>query len=271
MSLKGKRLALIGGGNMGTALAAGLIASGRMKPSQIFVTDVRPQARRALAKRLKVSVGTDNAEAARRCGLVLLCVKPQQMSEVLSQLKPAVTPRHLVVSIAAGIRTGFIEKGLAPHVPVIRVMPNTPAMLRAGALVYCLGRRARRGHELAAAEVLSAVGSVWKTTEPLMDAVTALSGSGPAYAFLLAECLARAGATLGLPPALADALARQTVYGAGLMLKDSSEPAAALRERVTSPGGTTEAALKVLRGAGVEKIFERALKAARDRGRALAK
>lgn len=269
MSLKNQRIALIGGGNMGAALVAGLTASRSVAPSRIWVTDVRKPALAALRRKYGVRVGADNRDAAKAGSVVLLCVKPQQMSEILEGLKPVLTPRHLVVSIAAGIRTDFIEERLSPGVPVVRVMPNTPALLRAGALVYCLGRRAGRKHEALVRKILAAAGLVWKTTEKHLDAVTALSGSGPAYVFYLAECLAKAGARLGLTPALAEALARQTIYGAGRMLRENPEPPALLRQRVTSPGGTTAAALKVLEKAGVSRIFERALKAAAKRSKEL--
>jgi pyrroline-5-carboxylate reductase len=265
------RLAFIGGGNMGAALASGLIASGAARARDIRVTDVRPEALRSLKKRLGVRVGTDNAEAVRASRVVVLCVKPQQMAGVLAGLAGAITSRHLVVSIAAGVRTDFIEKALGPGVPVVRVMPNTPALHRAGALVFCPGRRATRAHERLVRRLLGAAGAVWKTTESRMDAVTALSGSGPAYVFLLAECLASAGAKAGLPKDLAEALARQTVYGAGLMLSRSAEPAGTLRERVTSPGGTTAAALKVLKDGGLGRLFDRALAAAKRRSRELSR
>jgi pyrroline-5-carboxylate reductase len=148
-------------------------------------------------------------------------------------------------------------------------MPNTPALYGAGAMAYCLGRRATRAHEKAAVKILSAAGRVWKLPEDQLDAVTALSGSGPAYVFRLAEAMSAAGAALGLPAETSAALARQTVYGAGLMLQSSPETAATLRERVTSPGGTTAAALAVLDEAGIMNIFERALSAACRRSREL--
>lgn len=263
------RIALIGGGNMGEALAAGLLASGRLKPAGIVVTDVRPERRSELKRRYRVAAVADNREAVRGARAIVLCVKPQQMADVLAELRGTVGPRQLVVSIAAGIRIDFIEKGLDGDVPVIRVMPNTPALLRAGALAYCSGRRAKKAHEALAASLLSAAGRVWKVREDQMDAVTALSGSGPAYVFHLAEAMAAAGAKLGLPAGLAEALARRTAYGAGLMLEKSAEPAGELRRKVTSPGGTTEAALRTLEEAGFMTIFERALSAACRRSREL--
>jgi pyrroline-5-carboxylate reductase len=261
-------IALLGGGNMGRALAAGLLKAKVLPASRVHVTDVRPEALKDLKRALKVSVGADNRAAAAEASVVVLCVKPQQMGEVLDGLAGVVGPKHLVVSIAAGIRSDFIE-GKLPGTPVVRAMPNTPALYGAGAMAYCLGRHAGPAHEKTAKKILSAAGPVWKLDEASMDAVTALSGSGPAYAFLLAECMAAAGEKLGLPSDVAQGLARQTVYGAGLMLKESPETAATLRERVTSPGGTTAAALAVLKESGVQEIFERALSAACRRSREL--
>jgi pyrroline-5-carboxylate reductase len=168
------------------------------------VTDLDAGRRTAL-KKFGVRVGADNRAAVRDADVIVLCVKPQQMPGLLAELA-GVVKRALVISIAAGVRTDRIEKALG-KVPVIRVMPNTPALLRAGALVYTSGRHAGRRHEATARKILSALGLVWKVSEPQMDAVTALSGSGPAYVFYLAECLAAAGTALGLAPDLAEALA----------------------------------------------------------------
>ncbi|MBI4397085.1 MAG: pyrroline-5-carboxylate reductase [Elusimicrobia bacterium] len=265
------RIAFIGGGNMGGALASGLLEAGTVKPSQIFVSDVDQNRRRSLEKLLGVRTGPDNAVACAKSRIVVLCVKPQQMEPVLTGLRGRIEPRQLVVSIAAGIRTSFIEKTLGNRAPVIRVMPNTPALFRAGAMVYCLGRHAKKADETLARTILSSVGRVWKTKEDLMDAVTALSGSGPAYVFYLAECLSQAAQKLGLPQVFAEELSRQTVFGAGLMLGKSAEPAVLLRHRVTSPGGTTEAALQVLAREHLSQIFTRALSAASRRSRKLSK
>jgi pyrroline-5-carboxylate reductase len=158
---------------------------------------------------------------------------------------------------------------LGGNIPIIRVMPNTPALVRAGAIVYCAGRSVKPAHEETARRILASVGKAWKVDEVHMDAVTALSGSGPAYVFYLVEAMSAAGAALGLPAELAEALARQTVYGSGLLLKESRDGAEELRRRVTSPGGTTEAAVRVLEEAGTRGIFERALSAASRRSREL--
>jgi pyrroline-5-carboxylate reductase len=260
--VKNFTVAVIGAGNMGRALAAGMLKAKVVPASRLRVTDVKPEALKAFKAKYKTSVGTDNRTAAKGASAVLLCVKPQQMGETLAGLNGAIGPRQLVISVAAGVRIATIEDALGADVPVIRCMPNTPALYGAGATAFALGSRATAAHEKTAVKILSAVGRVWKLPEAQLDAVTALSGSGPAYAFHLAEAMAEAGAKLGLPAEVAEALARQTVHGAGLMLQLSPEPAATLRERVTSPGGTTAAALAVLGESGFKTIFERALSAA---------
>jgi pyrroline-5-carboxylate reductase len=263
------KIHIAGAGNMGGALAAGLLRSGLIQPRQLSVADVRPEALAPFRRKFRVRAGSDNRTLAADSHVVLLCVKPQQMAAVLSEFSGRAQDRRLFISIAAGISTRFVEKGLGAAPAVVRVMPNTPALLGAGALVYCLGRHARPGHEATARRILSAVGRVWKTTESRMDAVTALSGSGPAYVFYLAECLAAAGRDAGLPATLAEELARHTVVGAGLMLRDRPEKPDVLRQKVTSPGGTTAAALSVLERHGVRRIFSRAVSAARRRAREL--
>lgn len=262
--MSARALALLGGGNMGGALAAGLLAAGTHRPGDITVAEIDGARRAALRRKLRVNVTADVRAAVRNAGTVLLAVKPQQMGDALRAAAESVRRRPLVISVAAGVTTATIEAALG-EIPVVRAMPNTPALLRAGATAYCLGRWAGAVHAARARRILSAVGPVWRVDEGALDAVTALSGSGPAYVFYLAEALAEAGAALGLDPAVAEGLTRQTVYGAGRMLAETRESASQLRRRVTSPGGTTQAALETLEGAGVRKIFERALDAARRR------
>jgi pyrroline-5-carboxylate reductase len=253
-----KRLsaAVIGGGHMGRALIGGWIRAKQVRAGDLHVAEPDPVRAGGLKKDFKVRTFADNRAAVENVSVVLLAVKPQVMAGVLDGLRGAVTPRQLVLSVAAGVRLETLEAALGVGVPVVRVMPNTPALAGAGAMVYCLGRSATAAHERTA-------------PEDLMDAVTALSGSGPAYVFRLAEDLAAAGVFLGLPDDLAAALARQTVYGAGLLLRDSPESAATLRERVTSPGGTTAAALAVLAESGWSDVLQRALSAACRRSREL--
>jgi pyrroline-5-carboxylate reductase len=262
------RLGVVGAGNMGSAMVAGLVASKALAARSITVTDVDVQKLALLKKKYGVNTATDNRAVARWAQALVLCVKPQQVPELLNEVGGLLSPGGWVMSVAAGVQTKQIEAALGP-VGVVRVMPNTPALLGAGALVYCLGRHARRAQETAAQTILSTLGKVWKTTEPYMDAVTALSGSGPAYVFYLAECLASAGTALGLPGPLAEALARQTVWGAGRMLAETADPAGELRRRVTSPGGTTEAALRVLMDRKMDILFKDALAAACRRSKEL--
>lgn len=261
-------LSILGGGNMGGALVAGLLAAKSVPPRQVTVTDLDTARLSGLKKRFGIRTTQDNRAAVSKADVIVLCVKPQQMVGVLEELAGKIGRGSLVISVAAGVRTDRIETILG-KVPVIRVMPNTPALLRAGALVFSLGAHAKPRHETVAKKILSALGRVWKVPESQMDAVTALSGSGPAYVFYLAECLAAAGVSLGLAPEMAENLARQTVYGAGRMLAETVETAGELRRRVTSPGGTTEAALNVLVGLDLAGTFKKALTAASRRSKEL--
>lgn len=262
------QMAVLGAGNMGSALVAGLLAAKVTTPNRLSVADVDSERLSVLKKKFGVRTEKDNRLAVHGAEGVVLCVKPQQMAPVLEELAGHLVPRTLIISVAAGVRIDRIEK-FSGKAPVVRVMPNTPALLRAGALVYSLGRYATPRHEATAKKILSALGRVWKVPETQMDAVTALSGSGPAYVFYLAECLTSAGVGLGLPPLLAEALARQTLFGAGRMLAETDEPAGNLRRRVTSPGGTTEAALKILFKKDLSGIFKQALTAACRRSKEL--
>jgi pyrroline-5-carboxylate reductase len=193
------------------------------------------------------------------------------MKPVLEDLGPVIRKSQLVLSIAAGIPTRMIEKFMATQVPVIRVMPNTPALVGLGMAALALGRAARPSHERLARAIMETVGAVVTVPEVKMDAVTAVSGSGPAYVFYLAEAMRDAGVELGLAPRIADQLVRQTLKGAGALLAQSHEEAHALRQRVTSPGGTTEAALKIMENAKVRATISKALKRAADRSRELSR
>jgi pyrroline-5-carboxylate reductase len=266
-----KKIVLVGGGNMGEALVAGLVRSGHWKPSQITVCDVRHDQLASLQLRYKVKASADNRWAARDASVILLAVKPQHMKHVLEDLGPVIRQSQLVLSIAAGIPTKFIEKFLAKQVPVIRIMPNTPALVGLGMAALALGRAAEESHEKQARGIMETVGAVVTVSESEMDAVTAVSGSGPAYVFYLAEAMKDAGVELGLAPHVADLLVRQTVKGAGALLSQSHEEAHTLRQRVTSPGGTTEAALKIMEKAKVRAIISQALKRAAERSRELSR
>ena len=260
-----KTIVFVGGGNMGEALISGLLRSGHWKPSQIIACDIRPDQLAQLQLRYKVRASTDNRWAVREAGIILLAVKPQHMKHVLQEVGPIIRKEQLVLSIAAGITTAFIGKFLAKGVPVIRVMPNTPALVGQGVAGIARGRFAAETHERQATAIMETVGQALTVTEKYLDAVTAVSGSGPAYVFYIAEAMKEAGIKLGLAPHIADTLVRQTIKGAGALLAQSHEEAHTLRERVTSPGGTTEAALKVMEAAKVRATFLKALKRAKER------
>jgi len=264
--------AFIGGGNMGGALIRGLIARG-LAPQRISVGEAVQARRIQLADELGVLVTADNREAASGADVVVLAVKPQDMApttqrlaDVLSQRKP------LVLSIAAGIRAADIEGWCGPGVPVVRAMPNRPALNSAGASAIYAGATLGPAHRKLAEDVLGAAGTtVWVPDESLLDVVTALSGSGPAYFFLLAELMTDAAVNLGLERKSALELAIQTLYGSGRMARESDGDLARLRAEVTSKGGTTEAAVRAFDAANLRGIVAAALAAATERGREMAR
>lgn len=266
-----KKLAVIGSGAMGSALVRGLIQSGKLKAEQIVASDI-DEARLKQVQPFGVQTTSDNKLAVRQSDIVLLCVKPQVIDEVLVDIAPAVDPqRHCVISIAAGITIARIESALPENTPVIRVMPNTPAQVLAGASAIALGTNATELHRQIAHEIFSAVGLVVDVPEKLIDAVTALSGSGPAYVFVFAEALADAGVNLGLPREVALKLAAQTLLGAAKMLLETGRHPAELKDMVTSPGGTTIAALSVLERNAFRGAIIEAVAAAHQRAKELAK
>ncbi|NEZ04901.1 pyrroline-5-carboxylate reductase [Wenzhouxiangella sp. XN201] len=262
-------LTFIGGGNMGRALIGGLIAAGT-KAESIHVADPSEEQRQSLADELGVNVHDDNAEAVSSADVVVVAVKPQVMDKVLGSIAEAIDADTLIISVAAGVPIERIQKGLAGHDRIVRAMPNTPALYQAGmtGLVAADGvtERDRERTE----QVLSTAGVVaWVDDEALMDVITAVSGSGPAYFFALVEQLTAAATRAGLPETTAAKLARQTAFGAGVMLSKSDLEAGELRRRVTSPGGTTAAALESLSDNDFERIVDEAVQAAVKRGREL--
>ncbi|HEU4616690.1 MAG TPA: pyrroline-5-carboxylate reductase [Gammaproteobacteria bacterium] len=262
---------LVGFGNMGQALVKGLLERGR-SPHAIHVVDPEPAAVDA-ARRLGVGAAPALSAVDRdpSPGVVLLAVKPAQLGGVLGECRPFVGRGSLFLSIAAGKPIAALTRVLGPDAAVVRAMPNTPAAIGRGMTVLTANRRVSGSQRAMAEDLMAAVGAVeWVDDEALMDPVTAVSGSGPAYVFLLVECLAAAGVAAGLDRALATRLATVTVAGAGAYAELSGEDAAELRRRVTSPGGTTEAALGVLMGEdGLGPLLERAVAAATARSRAL--
>lgn len=266
-------LGIIGAGNMAEAIVGGLLRSCRMTGERIIVSDVAPQRRQIFQTQFKATAVDDNLAVARQADVLLLSVKPQQMAAALAGIGGAATPRTLIVSIAAAIGTRFIEKHLGADKPwrVVRAMPNTPMLLGEGTAAICRGTHAT-AHDLATARKIFEAGAVViETTEDKMDAVTALSGSGPAYFFYLTEQLVKAGVELGLSAEDAKLLAAKTALGAAKMLMESEQTPAELRRKVTSPGGTTEAAIAHLDAAKWGEAMVEAVKAAARRSAELAK
>jgi len=267
--LEGRRLGLIGAGRMAEALARGVTASGAVPPERITASDPDESRRRALAA-LGVRVVAENAAAAGASDIVVLAVKPQALPGVLDGLAGSIRPEHLVVSIAAGVPTAFIESRLPPPARVVRVMPNAPMQVGRGAAALARGARAGADDIAVALALFSTSGVACEVAESDLDAVTALSGSGPAYAFFLAECMIEAGVAEGLDGGLARALVAATIEGAGALLGANDEAPAELRRRVTSPGGTTQAAFERIDDAGVRAHLVAAVRRAAERSRELA-
>jgi pyrroline-5-carboxylate reductase len=251
--LKGKRIAVIGGGKMGGALIEGMLSGGLVRPEAVIVSDTDAARRREISRGCGVAVTADNREAVRGADVILLAVKPQNMAEVLSGLAGSVTPSALVISIAAGIATSFIEERLGREIRVVRVMPNMPALIGEGAAALAPGAHAAEADLALVRHIFAAVGITVDVREELMDAVTGLSGSGPGYAFLIIEAFTEAGVRMGLPRETSLRLISQSLLGAAKLCLKGEKPPAELRAMVTSPGGTTLAGLRVLEE---RKVYE---------------
>ena len=264
-------IGFIGSGNMAEALIKGIIAAKVYAAENVFISDIRPDRLKELADRYGVAPCEANAAAVGRAETIVLSVKPQKMAEALESIQGAMTDDKLVISIAAGVKVPKIAAALG-DVAIVRVMPNTPALIGEGASALFANAKAKPLLEMALT-IFSAVGkAVVVEDEGLIDAVTAVSGSGPAYFFLLMEAMTQAGVALGLPEEVANDLVLQTAKGAGLLAVEADktgEGPAVLRHKVTSPGGTTEAALKTFAAGGFEELVGDALTAARDRSREL--
>ena len=262
-------LAIFGAGKLGEALLSGLLRAGRPVEDVVVVERV-PERAAYLKERYgvdAVSVG----DAAARGRTLIIAVKPQDIGELLTDLAEVITPDHLVVTVAAGIPTAYIERMLGEDIPVVRVMPNTPALVDQAMSAISAGAHADERHLVATEAILSPVGKVLRLPEKQLDAVTALSGSGPAYFFFLVEAMIDAGILLGLPRQVAHELIVQTAIGSAIMLRDSGEHPVQLREAVTSPGGTTIMAIRELEKHGVRAALLAAIEAARDRSVELGK
>jgi len=263
-------IAFIGGGNMARSLIGGLIADG-FPSERIRVADPGAEQRAALASAFGVYVTADNVDAARGANAVVLAVKPQIIRDVAAQLGPQLAEdRAVAISIAAGIREADLSQWLGAGLPVVRTMPNTPSLVQSGATALYANAQVTAGQRSLAESLMRAVGlTCWLDDESLMDAVTAVSGSGPAYFFLLMELMEDAGTELGLPRETARLLSLQTALGAAKMALESDDDACTLRRRVTSPGGTTEQAIRTFEDGGLRDLVRQALRAAADRANAL--
>lgn len=264
-------LTVLGAGNMGRALIGGLLRHG-IRPEQIAVGESQEASRATLSRELGVTATADNAAAISNADVVVLAVKPHHASSVLAPLAAILQQRRtIVLSVAAGVRIQALQSWCGPGVPVIRAMPNRPALVGAGVTGLFASEGVDAPQRALAAQIMQSVGEVvWVATEDALDVVTALSGSGPAYFFLLAQAMERAGVELGLAADIARRLSIATLHGAGLLAQSSDGDLERLRAEVTSKGGTTEAALRVLQGAGFDELIARAIEAGTRRGRELA-
>ena len=265
------KIGFIGGGNMAASLIGGLIADGTT-PSQIRVAEPDSQRAESLQQQFAVQIATDNGALVEESDVLVLAVKPQVLRDVCQHIAERTQRSHpLIISVAAGIRIGDIDRWLGDDNAIVRTMPNTPALVQCGATGLYANNRVDEKQREIAERIMRAVGlTQWLENEAMMDAVTALSGSGPAYIFLVIEALQQAGCKLGLSEESSRVLALQTAFGAAKMALESSESSEELRLRVTSPGGTTERAIGILEQGDIRGLFEQALSGARDRAQELA-
>ena len=268
MSIQGKRIGFLGGGNMGEALIRGIVKTGLIPPEQMFVTDVRLERLEELGRTYGVHTLSDNKLLIMRTDVVILAVKPQILKEVLEEIAPA-TPGKLLISIAAGVSTGEIRRHVPPGTRLIRVMPNTPALVLEGATAIARAQGLAPGDLDIAQEIFSAVGRAVILDEVLMDAVTGLSGSGPAYIALVVEALADGGVRVGLDRKTAMTLAVQTVLGSARLLIETGMHPGQLKDMVTSPGGTSIAGIHTLEAGGLRRTLIDAVERATQRSREL--
>jgi len=259
------RVGFIGAGNMAEALMKGIISAGLATKEEVTAGEVLKERREYIARALNVKVTSDNVEVARSAHILLLAIKPQQMATVLEELKPYLSPEHLIISIAAGIKISFIESRLNAGVRVVRVMPNQPCLVGASASAFALGKHAKPEDRDFVLRALQSVGIALPVDEKLLDAVTGLSGSGPAFVYVVIEALADGGVLSGLPRDVALKLAAQTVLGAAKTVLETGIHPAAGKDMVASPAGTTIEGLRVLEEAGVRGAFIDAVEAAAKR------
>lgn len=259
----------IGAGQMATALARGFIAAGSVWPDSIIACDVVPAACQRFVEQTKARVANNSRELVDQAQIVFLAVKPQHMSQAMTEIRDALKPDHLVVSIAAGVSLKTMQTALGPSTRLIRVMPNTPCLVGAGASAFSRGVNATEADAAVVARLLSNVGQAQEVPEKLLDAVTGLSGSGPAYVYQIIEALSDGGVRMGLPRDISTKLAAQTVLGAAQMVLTTGQHPGSLKDAVTSPGGTTIAGLHAMEQGGLRGILMDAVQAATLRAREL--
>lgn len=265
------RFGFVGAGRMATALAKGFVSAGLAQPNDVVASDAVPAACQEFARAIGGRTMASNRQTAANCDVLFLAVKPQQMGEVLADLKSHVSSSHLVISIAAGIPLNTISHGLGRGPRLVRVMPNTPCLVGSGASAYCLGDGATAADGELVARLLSAVGKAVQTPEKLLDAVTGLSGSGPAFVYVMIEALSDGGVNMGLARDVATTLAAQTVLGAAQMVLTTGQHPGVLKDQVASPGGTTIAGLQALEEHGLRAALIAAVEAATERSLELGK
>jgi len=263
------QIGFLGAGKMATALARGFLRAGLSSPAELIGSDPYEAARGAFARATNARVTASNWEVLRAASVLLLAVIPDQVSDVLTEIRPQFTENHLLISIAAGVPLARLEAALPAGARVVRVMPNAPAFVGASASAYSLGKAAKSEDGELTQRLFSSVGLALQVKESLLDAVTGLSGSGPAYAFLIIEALSDGGVAAGLPRDVATRLAAQTLLGSAKLLLETGQHPGALKDMVTSPGGTTVEGLHELEKAGVRGALMNAVRAATDKSRSL--
>lgn len=263
------RIGFLGAGNMAEALMKGIIAAGVAKAEDVICSDVIPERLDYISRSIGVATTGDNIEVANSSDVIILAVKPNLVGPVLNELKPHLSGEHLIVSIAAGVTLDYMEQHVGREVRVVRVMPNAPCMVGASASGYAMGRSARKEDKQTVQRILESVGVAFNMEEKLLDAVTGLSGSGPAYIYIVIEAMADGGVMAGLPRDVALALAAQTVYGSAKMALETRKHPGEMKDMVASPAGTTIQGIRVLEEAGVRAAFMNAVDAAAKRSKEL--
>ncbi len=269
MDIQNKKIGIIGTGNMGESLINGLISFAKLNPEKIFAADIDQKKLTKIQDQFKVQICSDNKDLLEKVDIVLLCVKPQGIEPVLHEISNYIKNVDAIISIAAGIETSYIEQNINKAIPVIRVMPNICATVNAAVSALCRGAHASNHTYQIAKAIFESIGEVVEVKEELMDVVTGLSGSGPAYIFLAIEALSDAGAALGLPAKISTILAAQTTLGAAKMVLETDLHPGALKDKVTSPGGTTIQGLLALEKHNFRNALIDAVKMATERSKEL--